>query len=92
MAVPKGPRTQMIRSFWGGYRGIREGRKDPNDGVLGPKYKWYFGPKTLLFGSLDPGHAHFQDVIVCTEDRHPDGVLTRHLEISWGFLTPRMPC
>ena len=35
------------------------GSKDPNNRVLGPKYydKWYLGPKTLSFGSLDPqGH------------------------------------
>ena len=33
------------------------GSKDPNNRVLGAQIlycSWYLGPKTLLFGSLDP--------------------------------------
>ena len=36
---------------------IPQGSKDPNNGVLGPKYynlNGILGPKTPLFGSLDP--------------------------------------
>ena len=35
---------------------LPKGSKDPKNRVLGPKYhyKCYLGPKTLLFGSLDP--------------------------------------